>query len=62
MTTDDPIAQFLKDLLPRVHPHASLGPEYFSRLIDALDEAEPSYRVVRDVAGFAQAELSAAAS
>jgi hypothetical protein len=55
-TSHAPAFQFIKTILPQVHPAAKLGATFFIGLIDRLDD--PAERAVQNVAGFALAELS----
>jgi hypothetical protein len=48
--------QFVRKLLPQVHPPQRLGPAFFVDLIDSI--TDPDTRQARDVAGFALEELA----
>jgi hypothetical protein len=58
-TRHQPAFQFVKDLLPQIHPTQKLGPDYFCSLVEATDEvagADP--QELSQVANFAAVELS----
>ncbi|HXG11674.1 MAG TPA: BRCT domain-containing protein [Gemmataceae bacterium] len=48
--------EFVKDLLPQVHPYQKLGPGFFADLIDRIDD--PASYTARRVAGYALGELA----